>query len=128
MVDYKEDKSRDFYRQLLDTNMIIDMGWASFQITLKDNLVDDDGDKCYGWVDFSARVMGLERNMPDALARETFSHEMWHILLETVGYGDDLFDGKIITNNEHLTEAINKVVAIFKRLNPRLYRLLFWCH
>jgi hypothetical protein len=105
----------------------VNVGWAKFSFSLKKNLKDTDGTKCYGTTDFNENAITLEETMTDNVAHPTIIHEVCHALLETFGLGGDhdKDEDVLTTSNEFITESCCRSMLMFKHLNPELWKLLF---
>lgn len=119
------DKLPSIHKRLLDNEIIsIDAGWRVFQINLAKHLYEG-LDKCNGVTDFDAAAITLDVDVSDDLAFETLIHEITHVILETVGCGDDYGEQKdLIISNEKLTTLTSRGLIMFMTLNPKLFQLL----
>lgn len=106
----------------------IKVGWTEFSVELTKKDIFVDGELCWGECDFEKSSIRLNISTPASMLRQTFLHEMIHIVLETIGYGADTEKDGILPlklNNEDLTESITKGLSILFNLNPELKELLF---
>lgn len=119
------DKLPSIYKRLLDSEInTVDSGWKVFQFSLQKNL-HDGGDKCHGVTDFDSGLILLDVDVSDDLAYETLIHEITHVILETVGCGDNYGEQKdLIISNEKLTTLVSRGFMQFMMLNPGLFELL----
>lgn len=119
------EKLPSIHKKLLDNEIIsIDAGWRVFQINLAKHLYEG-LDKCNGVTDFDSATITLDVDVSDDLAYETLVHEIMHVLLETVGCGDDYGEQKdLIISNEKLTTLSSRGLIMFMTLNPKLFQLL----
>ena len=63
--------------------------------------------------------------MKGELLRETLIHEIMHIMLETVGYGDyDDSEASIAHNNERMTILVSRSLMQAMSLNTELFKIL----
>ena len=99
----------------------VDAGWAEFRIDYK-SVVEIEGDRCFGYVDFDNRVIEIDKTVIIPTIRETLLHECLHVVFAGVGFGQD----EIKTDNEHLTEQATKGLIQLTRLNPFLVKWLFF--
>jgi hypothetical protein len=80
-------------------------GWRTFKFSFDKDL-QEENEKCWGKTDFDQGIIHLEDTMDGDILRETILHEITHILLETVGYGDyDDTDETTSLNNEPILFA-----------------------
>ena len=122
-IDYN--KLPAIYRKLLDEEIVsLDAGWRVFQINLAKHLYEG-LDKCHGVTDFDAATITLDMDVSDDLAYETLVHEVTHVILETVGCGDNYGEQKdLVITNEKLTTLTSRGLIMFMTLNPKLFQLL----
>ena len=119
------DKLPKIYKKLLDNEIVaVDAGWRVFQINLARHLFDG-LDKCHGITDFDSASITLDVDVTDDLAYETLVHEITHVILETVGCGDNYGEQKdLVSSNEKLTTLTSRGLIMFMTLNPKLFQLL----
>jgi len=99
-------------------------GWRSFKFSFDKDLYEEDV-KCWGKTDFDQGIIHLEDSMKGDLLRETILHEITHILLETVGYGDyDDIDEAVPLHNERLTVLVSRAFLQAMNLNQELFTTL----
>ena len=99
----------------------MNVGWAEYRIDYKE-LVECDGDRCFGWVDFDNRIIQIDKTVIIPTIRETLLHECLHVIFAGVGLGQE----EIRTDNEHLTEQTTKGLVLLTKLNPFLVRWMFF--
>ena len=104
----------------------VDAGWRKFEIIYKNGLKST-ADPCYGKTDFDAGEISFDDGLDHELARETFTHELFHVALETCGLGGDEEDSEPVTarNNESLTTLVSRSFLLLSNLNSELFGLLF---
>ena len=119
------EKLPTIHKKLLDQEIVsLDAGWRVFQINLAKHLYEG-LDKCHGVTDFDAATITLDIDVSDDLAYETLVHEITHVILETVGCGDNYGEQKDLTiSNEKLTTLTSRGLIMFMTLNPKLFQLL----
>lgn len=105
------------------TLKIVNFGWRVFKISFEDLIQNKEGHPLLGEVDFEAGTIKLFGGLKDPMAREVLLHELTHIILETVGLGDDILKGAKL-NNEFTTDQITRGFLILYNLNPKLSRLI----
>ena len=122
-IDYA--KLPAIYRKLLEQEIVsVDAGWRVFQINLAKHLYEG-LDKCHGVTDFDSATITLDMDVSDDLAYETLIHEITHVILETVGCGDNYGEQKdLVITNEKLTTLTSRGLIMFMMLNPKLFQLL----
>lgn len=99
-------------------------GWRTFTISFEPDLTEEEV-KCWGKTDFDQAIIHLDDSMYGELLRETLLHEITHILLETVGYGDyDDGDHDRSHNNERLTILVSRAFLQAMNLNNELFSIL----
>ncbi len=103
--------------------MTVDFGWRRFSISFEDLIQNKEGHPLLGEVDFEGGTIKLFKGLKDPMAREVLLHELTHIVLETVGLGDDILKGSRLTN-EFTTDQITRGFLILYNLNPQISRLL----
>lgn len=101
----------------------LDAGWRKFLFKFKER-ISYHGSPCHGLTDFDACVISLDPCMTNDLALETLIHEIYHVLLETVGLGGDEEDLVIQAKNEHITSIISRGYMLLVKLNPKLFSLI----
>lgn len=122
-IDYA--KLPAIHRKLLEQEIVsVDAGWRVFQINLAKHLYEG-LDKCHGVTDFDGATITLDMDVSDDLAYETLVHELTHVILETVGCGDNYGEQKdLVITNEKLTTLTSRGLIMFMTLNPKLFQLL----
>jgi hypothetical protein len=119
-------KVGDFFQQLQKTDMQVNAGWCVFNIVIEHPVIDGDENKCFAHVDFETHTLTIDGTLTEECARQSFLHEVWHILWEAVGYGQvSIDDSTIKLNNEHLTESATKAIILFFKLNSDIWHLLW---
>ena len=101
----------------------VDAGWRKFDIIfLKD--LREEGEKCWGKIDFDKCELFLEHDMDDSIARETILHEILHIVLNLVGFDKEHTEGEIISTNEEMVTRITRGLMVLINLNEKLFKIL----
>lgn len=102
-----------------------DCGWVKFSIKFKSTL-QYDGDNCQGLTHFDTFEIIIKDNKSVKALRMVLLHEIWHVLLSTMGVKDpDEDETKPLTYpNEYITEQCARSVVLAQRLNPELWSLL----
>ena len=104
---------------------ILDFGWARFEFELHAGLKYQDHD-VDGLTLFDECKIKLEMSLSDSEARETIMHEIFHVMLESVGLDERLYDGEFVkTTNEQLANTLGKQMRQFDRLNPGFLAILY---
>lgn len=116
----------NFFQRLRKTGMCVNAGWCVFDIVIDHPVMDDENHKCFSHVDFETHTLTIDGTLNEECARQSFLHEIWHILWESVGYGQlSIEDGSIKLNNEHITESATKAIILFNKLNKELWELVW---
>ena len=116
----------DFFQQLRKTDMQVNAGWAVFDILIEHPVMDGEDNRCFAHVDFGTQELTIDGTLTDECARQSFLHEVWHILWEGIGYGDmAIAEETVKLHNEHLTESATKAMILFWRLNQEVWHLLW---
>jgi len=125
MPKFNYDKLPVIYKKLVDEDLTtLDAGWKVFQFSFQKNLYEGT-DKCHGITDFDGGLIMLDVDVSDDLAYETLIHEITHVILETVGCGDNYGEQKdLVISNEKLTTLTSRGLMQFMMLNPALFELL----
>lgn len=80
-----------------------------------------------GKVDFSSGVIkinGSDLESSVSRIRETIYHEIIHVILDLLGYGEPEDEGKLEVYNEDLTTAISRGWMMFENLNPEFHDMM----
>lgn len=118
------DKLPLFYKDLVDKNLLsINFGWRVFRVDFEHNLYEDD-QKCFGLSYMDDGRILLEINVDDETARETFLHEIFHVICDIVGLDTKGHDEKLVLTNEELVTRITKGLLVFCNLNPELAKII----
>lgn len=103
----------------------LNFGWAKFEFELHADLRHGNSD-VDGLTEFDEKKIKLEMGLSDSEARETIIHEVYHVILESVGLDERLYDGEFIkTTNEMLANTLAKQMRLFDNLNPGFLALLY---
>lgn len=104
----------------------VDMGWITLDILFKKKLKAEH-EECLGYVDFDLSEIHILEGMSERVLRATFLHECLHTILSTMGVraeSEDVHEQITITN-EFITEQTTRGLLIFKKLNPKIWGLIF---
>ena len=115
-------------KYLVNLPKTVDVGWTSFDIVLTRGL-SVEGTPCFGLTDFDSHVIQIDDSVSDNSARYTIIHEIAHVLLSTVGLGEEcLEESGIEVTNEFLAESLGRSFLLFHNLNHELWDYLFTNH
>ena len=117
---------RHIYNKLSDKLInSLDLGWTSMDLELHSQLFCGES-KVDGVTEFDIKKIKLEADLSDSDARETIIHEIYHCMLESVGFHENNFDAsKMLLTNEQLVIALSKQTMTLKKLNPVIFSLLY---
>ena len=124
MVRVKPSEFKDKLKKI----PLINVGWTQFTVEIVPDKIIIDGEACWGMCDFEHSKIKLSNKTPEPMIRQTFLHELMHVVLETLGYGADTEKDGVLPlniNNEDLTEHLTKGLILLINLNPDLRELLF---
>ena len=117
---------KHIYNKLSD-NLItcVDIGWTVMELELHSQLYCGES-KVDGVTEFDIKKIKLEIDLTDLDARETIIHEIYHCMLESVGFHENNFDSsKMLLTNEQLVVALSKQTITLQKLNPILFSTIY---
>ena len=124
--DGSDNKNHVIYK-ILDAEILeVESGWRKFKIQMQDRITHQ-GSPCYGVTDFDECTISLDPGMKSDLALEVIIHELFHILLESVGMGGDEEDLICSIKNEQATSIIARGYMQLVRMNPELFEIIQDC-
>ena len=100
---------KHIYNKLSDKSISsVDIGWAIMDLELHSQLFCGES-KVDGVTEFDIKKIKLEADLSDSDARETIIHEIYHCMLESVGFHENNFDAsKMLLTNEQLVIALSQ--------------------
>lgn len=121
-----EGKNHVLYK-ILDAGILeVESGWRKFKIQMQERITHQ-GSPCHGITDFDDCTISLDPGMKSDLALEVTIHELFHILLESVGMGGDEEDLIYSIKNEQATSIISRGFMQLVRMNPELFEIIQDC-
>ena len=124
--DGSDNKNHVIYK-ILDAEILeVESGWRKFKIQMQDRITHQ-GSPCYAVTDFDECTISLDPGMKSDLALEVIIHELFHILLESVGMGGDEEDLICSIKNEQATSIIARGYMQLVRMNPELFEIIQDC-
>tara|TARA_R110002020_G_scaffold464430_1_gene685124 strand:+ start:678 stop:1163 length:486 start_codon:yes stop_codon:yes gene_type:complete len=119
-------KDHILYR-ILDAGILeVDSGWRKFCIKIQERIIHS-GVLCHGLTDFDECTISFDPSMKKELAVEVVVHELFHIVLESVGMGGDEEDIISTIKNEQATTIISRGYMQLVKLNPDLFDIIQSC-
>lgn len=110
----------------------IDFGYRKYWLSFRSQEVMSKvsgPDELDGLADFSNGAITINKDLLGDVSkipriRETIYHEIIHVILDFLGYGEPEEGGPIAVINEELTIAISRGWMLFENLNPELHQLM----
>lgn len=95
----------------------IKVGNIVYKVSLKDKVLDDDGEKCWGTTGYQECEIAIMKSLPYQRKVETFMHEVTHAVFEQTRSD--------ICNDESIIDPVSKMLDQVLHDNPKLWGDIF---